>query len=46
MGDSLGNLGDGSFVEEGSGTGASTYRGPTEGPGEGGFRLPGTLRIR
>jgi hypothetical protein len=41
MGASLGNLGEGSYtrglcVEEGSGTGVSTYRGPVRGSGEGG----------
>ena len=46
MGASLGNLGEGSYavglcVEEGSGTGVSPYRGPTEGPV---VHLPGTLR--
>jgi hypothetical protein len=38
----MGNLGEGSYagglcVEEGSGTGASPYRGPVGGPGDGGL---------
>ena len=41
MGASLGNLGEGSYagglcMEEGSGTGVSSYRGPVQGPREGG----------
>jgi hypothetical protein len=45
---SLGNLEEGSYagdlyVEEGSATGLSPYRGPVGEPGEG-VGLPGTLR--